>query len=65
MTAKDLNYYIDRRSENIIMKKFPGHTAEEIRFYCEHPLDKIRPEKVIIIAGTNDLSRGSSGGCGG
>ena len=49
--------YIDKSSENVLMKKFPGHTAEEMEYYSNFILAKESPDKVIIVAGTNDLSR--------
>ena len=39
------------------IKRFPGHTAEEIAYYAPKPLDDNTPDQVIIIAGTNDLTR--------
>ena len=58
MTSQHLKYYINKEEENIIMKKYPGHTAKEINYYCDHPLGEIKPKQVIIIVGTNDLSKG-------
>ena len=43
--------------EGVIFKKFPGHTAEEISFYAPKPLSDHKPERVVVIAGTNDLTR--------
>ena len=43
--------------EKIIFKRFPGHTAEEISFYAQKPLNDLKPEKVIIVAGTNDITK--------
>ena len=43
--------------EKIIFKRFPGHTAEEISFYVQKPLNDLKPEKVIIVAGTNDITK--------
>ena len=40
------------------MKKYPGHTADEIKFYSTRPLRDIRPKRVIIVAGANDISSG-------
>ena len=40
----------------VIIKRFPGHTAEEMAFYAPKPLNDKKPEQVIIIAGTNDLT---------
>ena len=41
----------------VVIKRFPGHTAEEIAFYAPKPLDDKKPDRVIVIAGTNDLTR--------
>ena len=40
-----------------VIKRFPGHTAEEISHYAPKPLSDSKPDQVIIIAGTNDLTR--------
>ena len=58
MTSRHLKDYIDIREENIILKKFPGHTAEEINYYCDYPLLNTKAKRAIILAGTNDISRG-------
>ena len=58
LISKHLKDYIDEKEENIIMKKYPGHTADEMNYYCDKPLKSIKPKQVIIIAGTNDISRG-------
>ena len=52
-----IKQYIDISVESVLVKKFPGHTPEEIQFYCNYPLSNETPDKVIIVAGTNDLSR--------
>ena len=41
----------------MIFKKFPGHTADEISHYAAKPLGDIKPRRVIIFAGTNDIGR--------
>ena len=48
---------IDTNEEDVIFKKFPGHTADEISFYSSKSLEDSRPNRVIILAGTNDISR--------
>ena len=48
---------IDTNKEGIIFKKFPGHTAEDIAFYAPKPLSDVNPDQVVVIAGTNDLTR--------
>ena len=45
------------KDEQIIIKRFPGHTAEDMAFYATKPLGDTKPDKVIIVAGTNDLTR--------
>ena len=47
MTSQHLKNYINKEEENIIMKKYPGHTAKEINYYCDHPLGEIKPKQVI------------------
>ena len=48
---------IDTSEESIIFKRFPGHTADEMRHYATKPLYDVKPNQVIIIAGTNDIQR--------
>ena len=48
---------IDTSEENVIFKRFPGHTADEISYYATKPLHDVKPNQVIVIAGTNSLSR--------
>ena len=55
---KQLKENLDQKYENVIRKIYPGNTAKEISHNSILPLNEIRPEQVIIVAGTNDLSRG-------
>ena len=55
--AKCLKKNITGNNEQIIFRRFPGHTAEDIAFYVPKPLSDTKPDQVIIVAGTNDLSR--------
>ena len=55
--AKNAEKFFEEKDEKIIFKRFPGHTAEEMSFYAEKPLRDQKPEKVVIVAGTNDLTR--------
>ena len=48
---------INSTKEAAIFKRFPGHTAEEIAFYAPKPLEDCKPDQVVVIAGTNDLSK--------
>ena len=48
---------IDTDEENVIFKRFPGHTADELRHYASKPLFDEKPSQVIVIAGTNDINR--------
>ena len=43
--------------ENLDLHKFPGHTVEYIAGYVDFLVKKTRAKEVIIIAGTNDVSR--------
>jgi lysophospholipase L1-like esterase len=38
------------------IRKFPGQTAEDIAMYEECLIKKYHPDKIVIIAGTNDYS---------
>ena len=48
---------INNSEEAVIIKRYPGHTAEEMAYYAPKPLNDIKPDQVIVIAGTNSLSR--------
>ena len=50
---------IKGKDDTIIFKRFPGHTAEEISCYAPKPLSDGKPDNVIIVAGTNDITRAS------
>ena len=43
--------------ESVVFRKFPGHTAEDMAFYAPKPLADLKPDNVVVVAGTNDLSR--------
>ena len=45
------------KDRTTVIKRFPGHTADEISYYAPKPLKDNQPDQVIIIAGTNDLTR--------
>ena len=45
------------KERSVVIKRYPGHTAEDIAFYAPKPLDDNKPGRVIVIAGTNDLTR--------
>ena len=47
---------INKSEEDVIFKRFHGATSEEIAFYAHKPLSDTKAEKVIVIAGTNDLT---------
>ena len=48
---------IDTSEEAIIFKRFPGAMADDMRHYSTKPLQEVKPNQVIIIAGTNDIQR--------
>ena len=48
---------IDLSKEAVIFKRFPGHTAQEIAYYSPKPLLDCKPEQVVIVAGTNDITQ--------
>ena len=56
--AWQLKENIDQDTEKVITKRHPGSTADEISFFSKKTLNDIRPDQLIIIAGTNDISRG-------
>ena len=43
--------------ETVIFKRFPGHTAEHMEFFSPKPLQDCKPDQVVIVAGTNSLTR--------
>ena len=55
--ANRMKQNIGEKDETIIFKRFPGGTAEEIAFYAQKPLGDMKPDRVVIVAGTNDLTR--------
>ena len=55
--VKDIKKNITGKDGKILFKRFPGHTAEEISFYVQKPLNDKKPDNVIVVAGTNDLAR--------
>ena len=59
--VRALKNNIDLECEEVIMKKYPGQTTKEISHNSIIPLEEIRPEQVIIVAGTNDISNGYRG----
>ena len=48
---------IDLSEEEVIFKRFPGQTADEIGYYAPKPLRDVKPDQVVVIAGTNDMNR--------
>ena len=60
--AKDIKQNINLNEENVIMKKFPGGTSEEVAYYAKYNIEKIRPSQVIAVAGTNDIAYDSKDG---
>ena len=55
INRKQLMHNLDAGEENAIIKKFPGATSGDILHYASRHLDKIRPERFIVVCGTNDL----------
>ena len=53
----DLARKMDTRHETAIIKKYVGHTAVEIELITEIQIKLIKPDYIIVVAGTNDLSR--------
>ena len=53
----EIRQNIDTNQEDVVFKKYPGHTADEMAYYAAKPMQDVRPNRVIIIAGTNDISR--------
>ena len=57
VNIKQVNRNIDTNEEEVVFKRFPGHTADELSFYAPKPLHDTKPNQVVIIAGTNDIGR--------
>ena len=45
-----------RNNEKVMIKKFPGHTAVEMKVCVKGLIPLHKPDKIIVITGTNDLS---------
>lgn len=56
--TRTLNTDVDGNFEKAVVKKYAGQTTEEILQNVEYQMHKIKPETVIIIAGSNDVSEG-------
>ena len=41
---------------NIIVRRFPGATADEMSFFIKDSLLRFRPKRLIIFGGCNDIS---------
>ena len=41
----------------MIFRRFPGFTAEDIACFAPKSLGDVKPEVVVVIAGTNDLTK--------
>ena len=46
---------LDENEENVILKKFPGGTCDDLEWYSRRHLDKVRPYRFVVVCGTNDL----------
>ena len=57
VNKKQINRNIDSNEEEVIFKRFPGHTADELSYYAHKPLRDEKPNQVIVIAGTNDIGK--------
>ena len=55
--TKTMKNNIDIAYEDVVVKKYPGATAEEINHYIDYLMDSIQPKQIIIIAGSNDISK--------
>ena len=62
LTARQIRKEIGTESENVILNKHPGATAEEIQHYSAIQLKVHKPEKMIIVAGANDILRDRKNG---
>ena len=45
------------QSDHVKVERHLGATADEIRFYSKYNIQKLRPQRVVIVAGANDVSR--------
>ena len=55
--AWQLKENIDLGAENVITKLHTGSTADKISFFSKNTLNDTQRDQVIIIAGTNDISK--------
>ena len=52
----DLTANTEDINEKVLIRKNPGHTAVELAKYLKIQIEFNDPDKVVVIAGTNDLS---------
>ena len=57
VSIKQVKKNINNDEEEVIFKRYPGGTADDISYYSVKPLQESKPKRVIIVAGTNDISR--------
>ena len=60
--AKQIKDNINLDEENIIMKKYPGATTDEIAYYSRYQIDVVKPSRLVLFAGTNDIGYSSREG---
>ena len=48
--------HLDKDTE-VFVNRHTGATASEISYYSNLSIDELRPERVIVFAGSNDISR--------
>ena len=62
LTAHQIRKEIQTENENIIINRHPGASADELQHYVTYQLNTLKPEKIIIVAGTNDVLRDKKDG---
>ena len=60
--VRDFNNMLDRNTEKILINKYPAAHAKQILHYSNYTLMNDKPDNLIIMAGSNDVSYDSKDG---
>ena len=55
VTLSDLRKNVSRDEGNILVRRHPGATADEMSFFMQDSLRQFKPNKLIIFGGCNDI----------
>ena len=60
--VRDFNNQLDPDFDSVVINKYPAAHANQIHHYSDYTLDNEKPDTIIVMAGTNDVSYDSSNG---